>query len=141
MISALRSLRGRMAISAALALTLGVFALGTTTTVMAGPVSSPKVSLSTSASCNSKNGVATVKITAKATAKGGATINNVTIDITPDGYDASGNPTAVATIPNASGNYTAVITADGSSNDPVQYATISVTGSRCSVRVSSNPPV
>ncbi|MGE0057687.1 MAG: hypothetical protein AB7T32_06860 [Dehalococcoidia bacterium] len=139
MISALRNFRGRLAISAALAVTLGVFALGSASTALAGPVAA-KVSLSTSAGCSSKNGVATVKLTAKATATGGATINNVSISLTPGGV-TNGNPTATVTINNAGGSYSAVITADGSSNDPVQYATITANGGSCSVRVTSSPPV
>jgi hypothetical protein len=81
-----------------------------------------------------------LKIKAKATARGGATVNNVNIDVTPDGYDANGNPKAVVTIPNASGSYTAVVTVDGSTDVPAQYIDISLSGTTCSTLTSSTLP-
>jgi hypothetical protein len=128
-----------MAISAALVVVLGGLAFGTASTALA--VGTPRVTVSTSASCSAKNGVATVKITAKGTAKNGAVLNGVSIDVEPGGntYDSSGVTQAMSIISPASGSYTAVITADGDTNDAVQYATITANGG-CRVRVSSTPP-
>ena len=136
------TLKRKILLTAGLAIVLSAAGFATAGTAMAYP---PSVSLSTSASCSSYNGVATVQLTAKATAKGGATINSVTIDVNSGQFVNTDNtgPTyqAQVIINPASGSYTAVISADGSSNDPVKYATIYASGGRCSVRVSSTPPV
>jgi hypothetical protein len=127
-------------LTAGLVVVLSAFGFATAGTALAGPVVA-KVGVSTSASCSSKNGVATVKITAKGTTKGGATIDSVSIDVNSGAYQNSGATQASVTITPASGNYTGVIFVDGSPNDVTQYAIISAGNGKCSVKVTSTPPV
>ena len=99
LITALHSLRGRVLLSAALAVVLGTFALAQAAPAMAGPVvGSPRVSLSTSVSCSSINGVSTVKVTAKATLKNGGTISGGVMIFTFLRADSSETPDVTLTV-------------------------------------------
>jgi hypothetical protein len=142
MVSAFKILRSRLAVSAALAVVLGVFALGTATTALASPVSTPRISLGTSVSCSSKNGVATVKITSKLSTRGDVGTTSVNIHVEPLNNDYSGATQATATIAPASGTYDILIVGTASNASTVaQKGTAIVNGGKCKVTVRSWDPV
>ena len=97
------------------------------------------VSTSVGVSCSMKNGVATLKVRAKAV---GATVDHLTIDIDRNGndealFDSSTDFDETLTVsPAAAGNYTIVITI-GTTDAPdrIKNGSATITANRCSARV------
>jgi hypothetical protein len=136
MISALKKLRGRLAISAAVVVAVGAIAFGTAAPALAAPVA--RVSVATSVSCSAKNGVTTIKITATGKTSGGATISNVAIDLDGTGNVANGNPSATWTT-TTPGTYTGKITVTGNPNSPESYFYAKAGNGSCTAKTSSKP--
>jgi hypothetical protein len=137
-----KSLRGKVLVSAAVAVALASVAFGTAATALASPVSTPRISLGTSASCSTQNGVATVKITSRLSTRGDVGTTSVNIHVDPLNNDYSGTTQATATITPASGTYDVFITGTATNAaSAYQKGTAVVSGHSCKVTVRSWDPV
>ena len=128
-----RALRKLLAPSLVALAVLG-FAMAQAAPAMAAP----KVSTSVGVGCSIKNGVATLKVTAKATASGGATLDEMTITIGGvQEYNSTTIFNATVTKPAiAPGTYAILIEVDATgASDVTKTGSATITENGCSAKV------
>ena len=128
----------RLLLAAFIALSLGGFTFAQATPALAAA----KVRTSIGVSCSSVNGVQTIKISVKASASGGATIDRMIIDIDPNPgddaaeFDSTTDFDETVTLSPASGDYNITITVEATGvSDITRTGTATIAPGRCSVRI------
>lgn len=135
----IHSVSRKVLLGASLALALGAFSFAQAAPAMAAP----RVNLSTGVSCSSRNGVQTLKLSAKATASGGVVLDRLVIDIDPISGDDPAEFDSTTDFDEqvvvngiAPGTYAIVILVEATgASDVTRSGTATIAPGKCSVKI------